>query len=68
MHMMQVIIGWYWWPMVCGCLLKQIKKHKEKNAKDSKEHVIIVEIVVLLTSHGVAVSGESLVMVATDHW
>ena len=66
--MMQVIIGWYWWPMVCGWLLKQILKHKEKNAKDSKEHVIIVEIVVLLTSHGVAVSGESLVMVATDHW
>ena len=56
MHMMQVVIGWYC--VAHGWLLKQIKKHKEKNAKDSKEHVIIVEIVVLLTSHGVAVSGE----------
>ena len=51
--------GRYWLVLVAhGWLLKQIKKHKEKNAKDSKEHVIIVEIVVLLTSHGVAVSGE----------
>ena len=58
MHMMQVVIGWYLVLVVHGWLLKQILKHKEKNAKDSKEHVIIVEIVVLLTSQGVAVSGE----------
>ena len=52
MHMMQVVIGWYLVLVVHGWLLKQILKHKEKNAKDSKEHVIIVEIVVLLTSQG----------------